>query len=157
LTLLELCLTLLILGLIVALASPRLSRSYHHLRLNTAAERLAGDLRMIQTRAVLSAQRWRVVVWPDDRGYTMERQDREPNNAFVFLDKESSEFAGQVVRHEPLPRGLTIAPQGAVWEWQPDGTAVGDTLRLIDEEGQSHGIRIDGIRLAAPMAEAVKP
>ncbi len=157
LTLLEICLTLLILGLIVAFASPRLSRAYRHSQLRNQAERLGDDLRLIKARAVLAAQKWRLVVWPDGRGYTIEQQNRQPKEASFFGVDEISECVGQVVRHQPLSHGLMIAPPGAVWQWQPDGTAVGDSLYLIDEEGRTYEIRVNGKRLVVQEAETFLP
>lgn len=147
LTLVEVCLTLLIVGLIVAAASPRLARSHRNLKLRTAAEGVADDINMIHWRAVLSGRQWRFIIWSDGQGYDVERQ---PTMETVGQPGFASEWTPdwQVVTRRPLPPGSTLRPEGSVLQWGPTDAARRDTLCISDGDERAYEIHIEGARIS---------
>ncbi|MDZ7276621.1 MAG: prepilin-type N-terminal cleavage/methylation domain-containing protein [candidate division KSB1 bacterium] len=147
LTLIELCLTLLILGLIVAAASPRLSRSYRRLQLKTAAESIADEIRMIQRRAEISQQAWRFIIRPDGKSYAVECQHRGE-----FAEPPATAATGapewEPVIRRTLPAAINLAPVAFTIEWTADGVTPHQSLRVCDAEGNAYEIRIEESGLA---------
>ncbi|MFQ5605508.1 MAG: Tfp pilus assembly protein FimT/FimU [bacterium] len=140
LTLIELCMTLIILGLIVAAASPQLVHSIRNLKTKNAAESLAENLLMIQQRAILSGRNWRFKVWEDGRGYTVEKR--------VFQDIPETPNAlrqesWKIHFEQALPATNILHPPAAVWNFWPDGTMTDLNLTISDDKNRNYQIYAD--------------
>ncbi|MFQ5637214.1 MAG: hypothetical protein ACE5IR_04390 [bacterium] len=156
LTLLEICLTLLVLGLLVAAANPRLSRSYRSLKLKLAAESTAEDLFMVYRRAILSGSTWRVTVWEDGRGYTIEQQ-----GAAESADPSAwqSQPEWHVQRKQRLASGVKLSPRTAQLEWSPNGEHPQHVLHISSEKSEdedSYEIQISKTKITIQRAESLK-
>lgn len=150
LTLIELCLTLLILGLIVAAASPRFAHSYRDLKLKLAAEGLGDDLLMLHRRAVLSGRTWRCTVWKNGQGYSLEQRVVQDGSNQSTWEQETE---WQVKRNRRLPKSLTLSPNGVELEWPPDGTYPDHTLSVSAEHGKIYEIEIKKAKITVRPAE----
>lgn len=139
LTLIELCFVLLILGLIVLAATPQLSSSYRRLRIRTAAESFANDLAMAARRTVLSGNRWRVHIWENGRGYTLEREAPDPADATPLWQNDKK---WQKAAEHALNRGLHLEPEDSQWSWDLGRAEVDGVLTLRDESGLIYNIGI---------------
>ncbi|RMF59573.1 MAG: hypothetical protein D6748_06085 [Calditrichaeota bacterium] len=102
LTLIELCLTLLILGLIIALATPRLAGSYHSMHLKSVAQKIAEEVCQIQNQAELLEQEWKMKIVEDGRGYLLEKEETSIND--LNLDQKKWE----VVFQKKLPEDFSL-------------------------------------------------
>lgn len=132
LTLLELCLTLLILALIVTAASPRLSRTYNRLRAKTTAEQIAGDVSMMLRLSSLTGQFWRMRIWENGRGYFLEQ--RKVHSAAIGAIAREIRGDWERVTTRALPDGYFLVSSRAVFEWQPTGPAPTLQLELKHEK-----------------------
>ncbi len=143
LTLIELCLTLLILGLIIALAIPRLGKSYHSLHLKTLAEQIAGELEMTRHHSDLFNQAWRLRVFKNKQGYVLEK--RVDNTFFP------GKVTWQLVSRKDLPSGFSLNAKDNIVEWLPGRRAPETQLQICDKNGDSVEIRISekGIHVKA--------
>ncbi len=134
LTLIELCLTLLILGLIIALAIPRLGRSYHSLRLKSTAEQIAEELEMTRKRSDLFDQAWRLRLLKSKQGYILEKKVENP----WF----PGQMSWQQVFRKDLPAGFSLDTKEKIIEWLPGGYVNQTQLILISENGERFEIQI---------------
>ncbi|MFQ5706618.1 MAG: Tfp pilus assembly protein FimT/FimU [bacterium] len=154
LTLIELCLTLLVLGLIVAAATPQFNRSYQDLKLKSEAERLVDDLRMIHRRAVLSGRPWRFRVWENGKGYELQQQSvqRSPDQpAWLWPGR------WQVRVRHPLPDEFELNPNGTVLEWTPAGDVPHSVLDISGANGKKYEIQISQNKIALLPATPTQP
>ncbi|MFQ5864136.1 MAG: Tfp pilus assembly protein FimT/FimU [bacterium] len=149
LTLIELCITLLILGLIVAAASPRLIKSYGDLKLKTAAQGIAEELVTTQRRAVLSGRMWRFKVWDNGLGYSVEQQVTQ-ESADQPAWQWPTEWHTELSRR--LPKGSKLNPEGAIVEWAPDGCYPQHTLSISNENEKIYEIQIESARITVRSA-----
>jgi type II secretion system protein H len=145
LTLIEMCLVLLLLGLLVAAATPRLARSYQALKLKTAAESLAREMKVISRRALLVGQRWQLTIAADGRSYGLAPQKpREETNA-AALEEQACEW--QPARRRFLPEGITLAPADTALVWGLNGALSPSALTLTDEQARVFEINLEGTRI----------
>ena len=156
LTLIELCLVLLILGLIVAAASPRLYRSYRGLKLLSAAESIADELNLTQGRCAASGQEWRFRIWQDGHGYDVQRQAGDepaipPRPAGGRLRN------WRTVVHRSLPDGITLAPPAARLQWKPGGFLVHERLSISGSDGKTYEIDLEGMSFTVHPANTTAP
>ncbi len=139
LTLIELCLVLLILGLIVTAASPRLSRSFNHLKSKTAAERVAQDLVMARHRAVLSGRIWQLIISSDGRAYSLEQQ--------ILQDRDEPTRQGRRQWQTVLTRDLShdhqLRPAGITLSLLPDGSYPQQILTLGKNDSSPYEIHVE--------------
>ncbi|MFQ5650503.1 MAG: Tfp pilus assembly protein FimT/FimU [bacterium] len=144
LTLIELCLTLLILGLIVMAATPKLSRSFQDLRIQNIAEEVAADLVLCQQRAILTGHARRVKIWPDGRGYTIEHhrdQELPGQPSWSWQDE------WQVELERTLASGTHLKPMAQPLEWTPAGACPDLVLRIKDGNEKVYEIRIENSKI----------
>jgi len=139
LTLLELCFTLLIVGLIVTLASPRLRRTYASLKLKTAARNVAQELEGVRRQAMLSGFSWRFRVWSDGRGYVVERRGPDELGGEALEMRQS---AWEKELGHRLPEGYHLEPVGETAEWDPQGPFPELTLRLLSDRGEAYEVEV---------------
>ncbi len=131
LTFLELCLVLLILGLLLAAATPKLSRSYEALKFKTAAKAVAADVDFAFSAAILSGRAHRLRLWPDGSGYTVEEKITAQAPAGFA---PSAEVRWRSVRSNRLPEQLQLesdAPELIFSAAHPEKAA---ELRLVSEK-----------------------
>ncbi|KAA3617926.1 MAG: hypothetical protein DWQ05_07730 [Calditrichaeota bacterium] len=131
-TLLELCIVVLILGLIVTMAVPHLKRTYSSLVLKTETQEIVDQLYMINRRAVLSGVPWRFKVWPDGKGFFVERQLVEIYDHRPIVSVEPNWHTES--RHY-LAKGSTLNPVDYSLEWSPDGRYPDGKLALNTSSG----------------------
>lgn len=140
LTLIELCVTLLVLGLIAALASPRLTHAYYHLRLKTTAEEIVDAMTMAGRRAIFSGQPWRLRVSPEGDCYFIEQQ-------MTDIDSEQPVWNWpadwRIEIRKVLDDGLRLTPTGESFTWIPGGAPPCGKLVVSDGSGRSHTIHLE--------------
>ncbi len=140
LTLIELCLTMLILGLVLMASTPKLARSFKNLRSKSVAEDVAADLVLCRHRAILSGSARRMRVWDNGLGYTVERLSLESGNRPSLRSSE----AWQVEIDNPMATETTLSPPGQAFEWTPAGSQTTGTLILTDAQNRLFEIRMAG-------------
>ncbi|MFQ5631788.1 MAG: Tfp pilus assembly protein FimT/FimU [bacterium] len=134
LTLIELCFVILILGLIVAMASPRLSQSYHKLKLKTTAEQVYRDLTMASRRATLSARPWRFRIWDDGSGYDLEEQISDYENDRPAWEADAK---WQSKLRRGMQEGFVLHPEASTLIWSPNSRGPNNTLTLKSRNGDN--------------------
>lgn len=141
LTLIELCLTLLILGILVALATPRLAGTYQELKLRNTAERIADELRQLRQRALLTGEGWRFRVWEDGRGFSVDHLRPPESGAtpawyaaqmWEEVSRQSLGSGHEFVEPDPPP----------VWECRPDGRFGEMSIQVCNQNGSVYEIRV---------------
>lgn len=132
LTLIELCFVILILGLILATASPHLSKSYHKLKLKTTAEKVHRDLMMASRRATLSAKPWRIRIWDDGDGYDLEERVIDYDDEQPVWDASEK---WQLKFRRIVQEGLILQPEASTLVWSPAGQAPDGVLTLRNKKG----------------------
>ncbi len=74
LTLIELCLAILILGLLVVAVAPRLAGTFSKMKIKSAAEKFAAELRLTRQQAAFSGTFWRLRITDEGRVYCLEQE-----------------------------------------------------------------------------------
>lgn len=138
LTLIELCLTLLILGLLIAAMSPRLSNSYQEMQLKNTAEGIAEELQMIHEQTLFTGQQRRFKIWSDGTGFTIERQTKVISSTKLA---EPVHEQWQVMKKQRLIDGLELRPFDVVLFWSVDGMYPLDSISLVTKQGRKYEIR----------------
>lgn len=153
LTLIELCVTLLVLGLIVALASPRLTQAYYHLRLKTTAEEIADAMTMAAHRAIFSGQPWRLRVSPEGDCYFIEQQRTD-------VDSEQPVWGWPADWHveirKTLDKDLRLAPTDESFTWISNGAPPCGKLVVSDANGRGYAIRLEAVGVTLLQADALR-
>lgn len=144
LTLLELCLVVLILGLIVTMAVPRLQKSYSSLLVKSEANEIVEQMHMINRRAILSGVPWRFSIWPDGSGYFVERKLYEDyGNQPVVAVKPT----WHVESRHYLQNGSVLTPVDTFFEWRPDGRFPRGKLAIVSSKGYRSEVTINEAKI----------
>lgn len=139
LTLIELCFVILIVGLLLATATPHLAGSYRALAMRSAAEQVYQDFTLASRRAVLSAHAWRVHILIGGRSYDLEERafSAEQDQPAWSLRQE-----WRVQLRRSVPAEFILGPEGAVLEWSPDGRGPSGAVALRRRSGAPGGYEI---------------
>ncbi|MFZ5569120.1 MAG: pilus assembly FimT family protein [Thermodesulfobacteriota bacterium] len=158
-TLLEMMVVLVLVGLMAAMAVPRLSGSYEKLPLVTAARDLAAIMRFARSQAVSRSCSMAVWFQPEDRRIFVAVPKAPEGDAAA----ESKEIDDGVERIYHLPVNLTLAcepgPEEAletdidIITFFPIGNCTGADIRLSDAMGRSRRVEVDSITGAVSLGE----
>jgi len=122
-TLTELLVVLLIVGVLAAMAMPMLSHWWHDLEYRAAARRVVSILREARSRAIATNREHRVEYEPTNRRYRMMQGDRPI---------DSKIWSAVVYDWEPLPLGVELAANVHSIQINTNGTANGGTIMIQD-------------------------
>lgn len=136
LTLIEVCLVVLILGLIISAATAQFSRSYAQYRLKAAARTVARDLRTAYQRAVFQSQPFRFRVWQNGYGYALDSE--EGGDALNHTAVRERDWREVLTR--ALPDGYTLRPFGSIIEFPPSGRIPEGELIVYEKQGRRYRI-----------------
>lgn len=139
LTLIELCLTLLLLGLFVAAASPDLSHALAAMRLKSEAESVAADMRMASQKSRISGVRRRMLVAEDGSGYVIERQTWEDTPDTPAWEPPAD---WHVTVQRTLRPGSQLKPAGQTFVLDPGRTRTGILLTYVHDGKTLYEIRL---------------
>lgn len=136
-TLLELVVVLLVVGILLAVASPSLKSFATGRQTANAAAQMLAMTRMAQSRAVSQGSVYRLNVDPQTSAYWLSVQQ---GGAFVDLN---SDFG----QHIPLPEGTTVSlkvpssptPRTYV-EFSPTGRTEESTIELVGVQGEAYDV-----------------
>jgi len=121
-----------LLGIFIALATPRFRLTYSDLELSSQARSLAKFLTYAQERALVERKVYRFEIDPTGRRYWLT----------VEIEKEGEEEAqfvrieGRYGRIVQLPPGLSVGFQKQEILFYPDGSSDPFTLSLRNQEGR---------------------
>lgn len=130
LTFLELLMVVVLLGLFVAMATPRFQSTYFALQLSNQAKGLAKFLTYAQERAVLEGKTYRFAIDPDKRRYWLEAESEEEDSSFKRIE-------GRYGRIFELPEGIFLESEAKEIFFYPDGGSDPFTLSLNTKEGNT--------------------
>lgn len=136
-TLLELLVVVVLIGILAGAIVPRMSRSISRVELQEAAARFAHTTRTARQLAVAQRQPWGVEVDLDHGGYgVVAGQAGQPAQG-IRASWLKSEHWPKAVRSVQCrtPDGAIIASGTSQVLFKPDGTSEGMTLRLEGESG----------------------
>jgi prepilin-type N-terminal cleavage/methylation domain-containing protein len=114
-SLLELMLSLLVMGIVAAIALPSWNRLEPSYRLNSSARQLQSELHRIKMRAAAENVSFQLAYVEGAAEYTIQNAPNPPVN-------------------KPLPQGVMIAKAGTI-SFSPRGTAAGNRVRLQIADG----------------------
>ncbi len=150
LTLIELCLTLLVLGLLVAAASPNLSHALSALKLKSEAESVATNLQMAIQKCRISGIPHRIQVMEDGKSYVIGRQSWEDSPDRPAWDPVTD---WQVIVRNALSTGSKLQPAGEAFVLDPAETRKNVLLTLVHDDKLVYKIQLDGEGNASATAE----
>jgi prepilin-type N-terminal cleavage/methylation domain-containing protein len=117
-TLIEICLALIVLGALLALAVPNLSKTYRIVEFKKAADDAAFLMRYAQSRAVEEKKIYRFRLDNDRRHYWIERADTDEDG----LPGEFERIRSTMGRTLKFPASVGIGIEGDPIQSYPDGT-----------------------------------
>lgn len=125
LTLLELMVTLAVVGIMAAIAAPSLAKVIPHVKLNSAASQLTNDLNIARYRGISGNFKTRVVFDTGNSTYT-RWLDKNRNGAF--------DAGEQDIVNRDMPSGVTfvVASTAPYVQFDPTGTAEDGTASVTD-------------------------
>jgi len=131
-TFLEILMVVMILGIIVAMATPRFRESYIDLQLKSQAKSLAKFLTYAQERAIFDKRIYRFEVSPDKARYWLTREETGgEEGTFNFV-----QIQGRYGRRFEFPEGISLGFEKESILFYPDGSADVFTLSLKNQEGK---------------------
>ncbi len=139
-TLIELIVVLVIVGLLVVLLTPNLTRTLSHMEAKGAAKRISAILRYCRSDAV------------NKRRVNLVALDTASNVVSVYsVNEEESEPKAE--RFYPLPTGVKLEKievgktlfdsSHPTFEFYPNGASNGGTAVIQSERGRAYTIRVD--------------
>jgi prepilin-type N-terminal cleavage/methylation domain-containing protein len=144
-TLVELVVVLVILGVMAAVAFPRLEGFFHDGCLRGSARHLVGMIRYAQSQAALSGREYRLYYDLDKGRYWIVRETEEVLEG-GDADKTVRRYLLEGVRFQSIiTQGKGRITEGVTSSWfSPRGWVEETTIYLEDEEGEELSIFIKG-------------
>jgi Tfp pilus assembly protein FimT len=106
LTVVELAVTLSLLGILGSFAFLQLQPLLAQVRLNSGARQVATDLQVARMKAIAQNRRFRVTFRPDTRDYAVDREDGGVWSRLILHGHTVEQMEEAAI---PLPGGVTIA------------------------------------------------
>jgi prepilin-type N-terminal cleavage/methylation domain-containing protein len=130
-TFIEILLVIVIIGIIVALASPNFSKGYSRFQLNKTADDLLEHCRWAQAMAIGQERIYALSFSGDHRSYKLERVKRGEGND----DQGSFEpVNGGLGRMHAVPDAILLDTKDDRIKFYPDGTIDPETIQLGSSE-----------------------
>ncbi len=144
-TLIELVVVLVILGVVAAVALPRLGGVFFDSALRSSARRLVGMIRYTQSRAALSGREYRLYYDLDKGEYWLAVKGEE-NFEEEGAEEKKRRYLLEGVRFQHIiTRSEGRVSGGIVSTWfSPQGWVEGTSIHLQDEKGEELSILIKG-------------
>ncbi len=119
LTLVELLLVIIVLGIVLALSAPNFSKGYAHFQLNQTADDLLHISRWAQAMAIGQQRAYALRFAEDGRAYKLMRakegQAEDEEDSFEPVN-------GSLGRPHPVPEAVRVDVQPSSIQFHPDGT-----------------------------------